>query len=333
MARPGTLTISLDFELSWGVRDSRGVQAYADHLQGARAAIPQMLALFERNDIHATWATVGFLFFGSRDDLLGALPSVVPHYERPELSPYPDLASLGATESDEPMRLARSIVQRIAATPHQEVATHTFSHYYGLEPGQDEAAFRADLAAAAAAAEQLGASLQSIVFPRNQVCEAYFEALRDAGIIAFRGNEQAWMYQGSDKAGNTLAKRAARLADAHVDLTGHHGSTPTATDGLVNVPASRFLRPVHKRWGARQTLRRRRTLQAMTRAAELGEVFHLWWHPHNFGAHPEANLSELDRILQHYTRLRDRYGMASESMAEVARRVLAQQEPQRAPRR
>ncbi|MDQ4068130.1 MAG: hypothetical protein M3203_01420 [Actinomycetota bacterium] len=66
-----------------------------------------------------------------------------PHARRLLLPPYHEL--VGEIEASEPFHLARSLVDLIRAAPSQELASHTFSHYYCLEPGQDEAAFRADL--------------------------------------------------------------------------------------------------------------------------------------------------------------------------------------------
>ena len=60
---PGTLIVSLDFELHWGVRDVKTVAQYRENLLGVRRAIPALLATFADYGIHATWATVGFLFF------------------------------------------------------------------------------------------------------------------------------------------------------------------------------------------------------------------------------------------------------------------------------
>ena len=56
----------------------------------------------------------------------------------------------------------------------------------------------------------------------------------------------------------------------------------------------------------------------MSRAARTGTVYHLWWHPHNFGADLETNVRFLEAILDHYKRLADRYGMHSRSMTELA---------------
>ena len=86
--RAGALVLSLDFELAWGVR-GRGA-GYDARLRGARAAIPRLLSLFEDRGVAATWATVGFLFADSREELAAASPpaSERPRYEEPALDPY-----------------------------------------------------------------------------------------------------------------------------------------------------------------------------------------------------------------------------------------------------
>jgi hypothetical protein len=58
----GILVISLDFELYWGVRDVFALEEYASNLLGVRKVVPAVLQLFDQYGIHATWATVGFLF-------------------------------------------------------------------------------------------------------------------------------------------------------------------------------------------------------------------------------------------------------------------------------
>ena len=55
----------------------------------------------------------------------------------------------------------------------------------------------------------------------------------------------------------------------------------------------------------------------MAHAAKQGEVFHLWWHPHNFGAHTEENLMTLRLICKHYEHLHNKYGMESIFMKEL----------------
>jgi hypothetical protein len=59
----------------------------------------------------------------------------------------------------------------------------------------------------------------------------------------------------------------------------------------------------------------------MTRAAAEGHLFHLWWHPHNFGVDLRENLDVLSALLRHFSELQERYGMQSLSMADVAMAV------------
>ena len=40
-----------------------------------------------------------------------------------------------------------------------------------------------------------------------------------------------------------ISRRAAQLADVYFDISGHNGFVPEIHQGLVNLPASRFLRP------------------------------------------------------------------------------------------
>src|SRR5689334_25012451 len=116
----GILVVSLDFELFWGVRDRCTLESYGEHIHGARKAIPAMLDLFREYGIHATWATVGFLFFRTKEDLLAACPQSRPIYENARLSPYPVLEEIGRDEAADPYRFGRSLIDLIRSYPGQE---------------------------------------------------------------------------------------------------------------------------------------------------------------------------------------------------------------------
>ena len=64
--------------------------------------------------------------------------------------------------------------------------------------------------------------------------------------------------------------------------------------------------------------------QAIRNAAATNRIFHLWWHPHNFGRDLETNLAALESILHEVSFLRERFGFESVSMAEAAGRVMAE---------
>ena len=58
----GTLVISLDFELIWGIFDHADIVNKKDYFDNTLKVIPKILDCFEKNGVKATWATVGMLF-------------------------------------------------------------------------------------------------------------------------------------------------------------------------------------------------------------------------------------------------------------------------------
>src|SRR5664279_2599614 len=126
----GTFVVSLDFELYWGVRHIVSLEDYRDNLLGVRQVVPLLLSIFAEYGIHATWATVGFLFFETKEELLAALPTEWPQYADERLNPYRVLDDLGNDEDADPFHFAGTLVRQIARADGQELATHTFSHYY-----------------------------------------------------------------------------------------------------------------------------------------------------------------------------------------------------------
>lgn len=318
---PGALVLSLDFELHWGVRNSQRPNGpYRPHLIGARQAVPRLLDVFERYEVGATWATVGFLFARSHSELERFAPRVRPQYRDPNHDPYAE--PLGESEEDDPLHFASSLIRKIARCPRQEIATHTFSHYYCLERGHDRFSFAADLDAALAIASAQNIPIRSIVFPRNQVTPAYTSVLLERGIECYRGNAQGWLYRERSRADDrSPLLRAARVLDTYVDCSGTN--TVAWEDilepgGLCNVRASRFLRPYSGEPGSLEKLRFRRLTSSLETAAAQKRIYHLWWHPHNFGLHLEENLELLTSVLEVFRRCRQRYGMRALSMWEVS---------------
>jgi peptidoglycan/xylan/chitin deacetylase (PgdA/CDA1 family) len=317
---PGALVLSLDFELAWGVRDRVGRgDPYVENLLGARRAVPQLLQLFEEREISATWATVGFLFASTRAELLAFAPHIRPAYAAASLSPYED--ELGEGEESDPIHFAASLIERIQGTPRQEIATHTFSHFYCGERGQDEASFRADLDAALMIAARRGVELRSIVFPRNQHNPAYDDILLEKGLKAYRGNPRSYGWRFADgEESRSVTRRGMRLLDTYLGVDGPgttHWNEVLQPSGLANVRASYPLRPYRPQLRSLDPLRLQRIANSIRHAAREREVFHLWWHPHNFGTHLEQNLQFLRQIFDQLDYCRRTHEMVSRTMAEV----------------
>jgi len=316
----GIFTISLDFELYWGLRDKRTIQEYEGNLKGVPGAIDKILALFEEYEVHATWATVGFLFAKNFRELSDYMPNKEPCYLNDKLSPYLYMQKLKNFEDG--YHCAPLLIDKISNSKNQEVASHTFSHYYCLERGQSLSEFEFDINSAVKIAESKGIDIKSLVFPRNQYNEQYLSVLKKHSITSYRGNEESWLYKSLSGDGGVV-RRALRLLDAYVNLSGKNCYNIDLL-GLKlpnNIPSSRFLRPVSKRFSLLENLRRKRITNALTYAAKNNKVYHLWWHPHNFGLNTEANINFLESILVCYSELNKKYGMTSLNMNEVSQLI------------
>jgi peptidoglycan/xylan/chitin deacetylase (PgdA/CDA1 family) len=313
----GVFTVSLDFELYWGMRDKFSIEQYKNNLQGVWEAVPEMLRMFSAHDIHATWATVGFIFFNDADDLNRNIPKLLPTYHREEFSPYKYIKALHDLEAV--YHFAPELIELILEHNGQEIGTHTFSHYYCLEDGQSLVQFEEDIFSAIEIAKRKGVSIKSLVFPRNQWNVEYLSMINKLGIQCYRGNESSWIYNASDDAGHNKLRRAIRLIDAYLNLSGHntYDLKSCIQKQPFNFPASRFLRPYSKSLSFLDSLRLRRIKNAMEDAAINKRIFHLWWHPHNFGINLHKNIDFFEKILEYYNLLKKNHGMISLNMSEL----------------
>jgi peptidoglycan/xylan/chitin deacetylase (PgdA/CDA1 family) len=312
----GTFVISLDFELYWGIRDHKKINDYYENLSGVSDAVNCILHIFNEFDISATWSTVGLLMANCRNEALLFSPEIKPSYQNENLSPYDYLSLEWKIEFDN-FHFVKPLINKITRTPKQRIGTHTFSHFYSMESGQTLEQFEADLASAINIAGKL--NLNSLVFPRNQCNESYLYLLPKYGIDSYRGNENGWLYSSAAKSEHSMLKRLGRLIDSYINISGENTTTVKDIKKTFpyNIPASRFLRPFSKKLQLIEFFKIRRIKNSMSHAAKRGEVFHLWWHPHNFGANSKENLSMLREILLHFKSLEKRYEMKSLNMESL----------------
>lgn len=312
MNRPA-FVISLDFELFWGVGDSRTIGNYGANVLGEWEAIPRMLALFRQYGMRVTWATVGMIMCRDYEQWCDLRPSTPPCRRPGRMSPY---RMDHLVREHEKLFFARPLVEHILQTPGQELGTHTYSHFYCCEPEARPEEFAKDLGAASDVAAELGVHFRSAVLPRNQIDERFLAVLPGAGIEVYRGNRNHWLYRDGDAVAGGIAGRALRYADACLPLVGVGTVHEEVRGKLANVPASLFLYPWTGRPAWLSRLRLHRVKQGMSAAARSGGMFHLWWHPHNFGVNVEQNLAMLDAILRHYRMLADLHGMQTRCMGD-----------------
>lgn len=316
MQKNGSFVISLDFELLWGVFDKVDYRKKETYFQNTRKVIPEILQIFSKHSISCTWATVGMLFNENWEEWTDNIPQELPEYENRSLSSY-RFAGKIKDNGAEASCFAPDLIQMIINTPGQELSTHTYSHYYCSEEGQTLAAFKADLDRVMIMSEKFGVQLNSLVFPRNQLNENYLKMCYDMGIKTVRSNPDNWYWKETQNP--SILKRLFRTGDAYFGLKDksysmHDIRRKPAQPTLQK--ASRLLRP-YSSSRLLNYLKLERIKAEMTAAAKKREVYHLWWHPHNFGNHPEENLKDLKILVQHYSNLREKYGFESQNMADL----------------
>lgn len=313
----GSLVISLDFEMMWGCHDWTKPEEYGEtNVRNVRVVITRLLQLFDNYGIHATFATVGRIFHANLDYANRHNPKLLPTYHDEIHSPY-RINSIAPKYEE--LFFAPDIIHQLKEKPNVEIGTHTYGHYFCWEPGQTVEQFDADIETARSVAMQEEITLESLVFPRNHVSKEYLDVCAKHGIYTYRGNARKYFDYTPSKLKN-IYNKISRLLDAYVNWGGYSSipySSIDCSERPVNIPASRMLRPYMRKLRILEPLRLRRIKHEMIHAAKHHELYHLWWHPHNFGADMEVNLAFLEEVLKCYRTCHKQYGMQSFTMKEM----------------
>lgn len=314
----GFLVISLDFELFWGIRDKYSLEEYGSNVLGVWTVIPKLLNLFDQYDIHATFATVGAMFSSDAVDLKKYIPELKPAYFDKNLSPYFGYID-EAVHHDPKYYYGKKLIELVKSNPNQEIGTHTFSHYYCLEPGQSRVEFEADLDAAIEIARANEIEIETLIFPRHQINTEYLKSLPKKGIKIYRDTEKAWFHSAARGAEESILKRGFRYLDYFVNLGNHHCQdlSEIKKGDLYAIRASRWLRPYKDSERRFDRLKVRRIKKQMRYAAKKGKIFHLWFHPHDIGKNQKVNFQMLTEILDYFQHLKTEYQMESKNMKEL----------------
>lgn len=175
MNEGGTVTISIDFELAWGMAD-RIETAYdiISHRRRAETAyLGRLLDICDRLEIPLTFATVGHLFLDSCDGVHAKLPRT----DGLRVDP-------GTDSECDPLFYAPDLIESIrrAEVPH-EIGTHTFSHV--ICDSVPSSVVDQELKAVADIHERNGLKPpRSLVAPRNRLPD--YDVLRENGIEIVR---------------------------------------------------------------------------------------------------------------------------------------------------
>jgi hypothetical protein len=96
---------------------------------------------------------------------------------------------------------------------------------------------------------------------------------------------------------------------------------------IINLWGSEHWRPNIKSRGFLSALsasaRLKRIKQNMLYAAKYGLIYHIWWHPHEFGRFTDEKLAALEKLCVYYRELNEKYGFQSVTMRALAKRLQA----------
>ncbi|MFR9545231.1 MAG: polysaccharide deacetylase family protein [Rikenellaceae bacterium] len=321
MINHGCLVISLDLEMMWGCHDWSTVSGYGkSNVSNVRLVVDRLLDLFDTYDVHATFACVGLLFLENSQSAIRTIPTRTPSYSDRNKSPYKNSYIENIRNEDSDLYFAPDIIKKLIQHPNIEVASHTFSHYFCWERGQCTAEFEADVQKMNEIADRWGIEMKSIVLPKNQISNEYLHKLSEYGLKSYRGNPTHYFSKSSNKF-EALVNSACRFLDTYLCInkkTAIPYERLKKSAPLMDIAASRFIRPYSSMLSILEKLRLNRIKQEMKHAAINSEMYHIWWHPHNFGTNIEENLSFMQEILKFYKQCHEEYGMQSYTMDEMA---------------
>lgn len=301
----GSVVISVDAELGWGFHDMQSPPER--RVEAGRPGWRALCDLLERHRLPATWAVVGHLLLDDCDGRHDGHPTPPGWFAR-ERNGWADRPDL---------RFGGDLVERLlGADPDHEIGSHTFSHVPFDDPRVTAEVVRAELRAAAEAAEGRGLSpaFRSFVFPRNRM--GYRDVLAECGYRAYRTNGEEWGAARRDRLGKlrSLVGGGARLVEPQIDEF-----------GMVAVPASLYLFGFEGRlraaaeavWDDPVARQAERGIDA---AADGEGLFHLWLHPNDLVE--DRDVDRVARVLDYLAERRNEGGLRIETMGEVADRLL-----------
>ena len=152
--------------------------------------------------------------------------------------------------------------------------------------------------------EKLDYEPTSIVFPRNQ--QNYLDYLPDIGIKYYRAIEKGDNPLANTISGNKLINKSRRYISSFIPFLRH-----SSTFNTNFTRASMFLRLDTPDLAWKLHLSR---INNEIINLKDDECFHIWWHPHNLGAHTDLKLKRIDEVFSIILDHRDKGNLQIYSM-------------------
>lgn len=319
----GKFIISIDFEMMWGLFDYDNIDNNINKIKNIHDVIKELCVIFNNYNIHATWAIVGFIFLENYSKLIKLVDHNDIKYKNNKYNVYNYIKNNKSLISNyQSLHFAPELIDLINRTKYQEIASHTLSHYYAIEDGQGRNDFFRDLDIYNKLLDRRKLKVKSIVFPKNQINKKYYNLLNKYGIDIVRTNPSSYFYSAVKTERELLFRRGVRLIDSYFNLTGHYIYNYNQIDyysnyGIIELPCSRYLRPVSKYFKYFENFKIDRIKRGMRKSAQENKIFHIWWHPHDFCKNTYYNFVNLKKIFNYFLELKEIYSYESANMTEI----------------
>lgn len=314
--KKGSFVISIDFEYAIGYADVELSEGQKNLVRQEAKVSKQILGLFEKYDIPATWAIVGHLLEDDCSVRDGKVHSNFPSeiYTDSKLDWFAHHPPAGDVSNPLWFDSAGVIELIQSSSIKHEVASHSYAHILYGHPTIKPEAIETDLLEVKKIHTKHNLPLVSFIFPRNM--EGYHAQLKDAGFICYRGESKFWYHKIPGPLG-----RLARLLDYFIPSC--RTVVPTRhKSGLINIPDSLLLLG---RNGLRKliapSVMKRKIRSGLKQAAERQEIFHLWFHPSNFSYDTATQLEILEDTLTYVTELRNNGALEVLTMQAIAEKM------------
>lgn len=307
----GNFYLSFDFEKFWGISDLGVDSPYINNnIANVDSVFPSILKLLDEYGVAATFATVGLLF-SNRNDISEFKKYDIP-YINSKLNPFINLDKI--LKLEDRIIFGGVALETLLKNKNHEIASHTFSHFYCLEKNVTIDDFENDLIYFKKITNHY--EIKTLIFPRNQFNPKFIPVLKKYGFKVLRvNNESSFIYK--TRVSYSYFIRFLRLIDRYFPICKISVSKIIENDGVFLQNDSRFFAPYIRKLSFLEPFKVYRIKKEMTFCAKNNLDYHLWTHPHNFGANSIEMLTQFKIILKHYKSLNELYGFKSKRMDEI----------------
>jgi hypothetical protein len=308
----GNFYLSFDFEKFWGVSDLGVDSPYINsNIKNVDSVFPSILEFLDEYGVAATFATVGLLF-SNRNDISEFKNYNIP-YINTQLNPFINLDKI--LKLEDRIIFGGNALDMLLKNKKHEIASHTFSHFYCLEKNVTISDFENDLINFKNITNQY--DTKTLIFPRNQYNPKFIPVLKKYGYKFLRvNNESSFIYK--TRVNSPFYIRLLRLIDRYFPISKISVSKIIEKDEVFLQNDSRFFAPYIRKLSFLEPFKVNRIKNEMTFCAKNNLDYHLWTHPHNFGANSLQMLDQFKLILKHYKFLHDLYGFNSKKMNQIS---------------